>query len=293
MATVLVAGTGYVGAALGERLAGEGHVVHALRRDPTGLPAALRPVAGDLRDRESLGRVLPEGVELVAYTAAAAGPTAEDYAEVYVRGLGNLLAVLAERRAPVQRILYTSSTGVHAQEGGQCVDETSAAEPVEATSRCLLEGERVVQAGPFPSVVLRLAGIYGPGRTRLIEEVIAGRARRPRGGPRWTNRIHRDDCAGAVAHLLLLGDPAAVYLGVDHEPADLGEVLAWIAARLGLPPPPERGPDEPESRARPERGNKRCSNARLVASGYAFAFPTYRDGYSPLLPTVRSASGPA
>jgi nucleoside-diphosphate-sugar epimerase len=292
MATVLVAGAGYVGAALGVRLAGDGHVVYGLRRDPRGLPAELRPVAGDLGDRASLERVVPEGVELVAYTAAAIGPTAEDYAEAYVRGLGNLLAVLAARRAGVRRVLFTSSTRVHTQEGGQWVDETSAAEPIEATNRCLLDGERVLEAGPFPSVVLRLAGIYGPGRTRLVEEVLAGRARRPRGGPRWTNRIHRDDCVGAIAHLLALADPAPVYVGVDQEPAELGDVLTWIAARLGRPPPPVREEGEGESRARPERGNKRCSNARLLASGYRFAFPTYRDGYAALIQLSDQPQGP-
>jgi len=283
MATVLVAGAGYVGAALGERLVRAGHVVHGLRREIAGLPRGVRPVAADLRDRAALVRALPEGIELVAYTAAAAGPSAEEYTEVYVRGLGNVLAALAERGAPVRRFVFTSSTGVHAQEGGEWIDETSRAEPVEATGLRLLEGEHVLGAGPFPAIVLRLAGIYGPGRTRLVEEVAAGRARRPPDGPRWTNRIHRDDCAGAIAHLLELAEPAPLYLGVDHEPADLGEVMTFLAARLGLPPPPARAAGEGESRARPERGNKRCSNARLVAAGYRFAFPTYREGYAALL----------
>jgi nucleoside-diphosphate-sugar epimerase len=130
-----------------------------------------------------------------------------------------------------------------------------------------------------PAVVLRLGGIYGPGRDRLIREVAEGRALRP-AEPLFTHRIHRDDAAGAIAHLLALERPEPVYLGVDSEPADLGAVYAWISARLGLPEP-AIAPIPGEGRL--ARGSKRCSNARLVASGYRFAYPTFREGYGELI----------
>lgn len=277
MATVLVAGCGYVGTALGRRLAAAGHVVHGLRRDPSGLPPQVRPIAADLGDPASLDRALPDAVELVAYTAAATGSSAAQYVDAYVRGTRNLLEALARRRAPVRRVVFTSSTGVYAQDAGEWVDESSDAAPAEATGRALLEGERIVLSGPFPGAVLRLAGIYGPGRTRLLDDVAAGRARRPP-APRWTNRIHRDDCAGAIAHLLAAAASPAVTLGVDHEPADLADVQAWLAERLGVPAPPLADDDDASRRARP--GGKRCSNAALLASGYRFEFPTFREGYS-------------
>ncbi|MGH7858881.1 MAG: SDR family oxidoreductase, partial [Candidatus Binatia bacterium] len=92
-----------------------------------------------------------------------------------------------------------------------------------------------------------------------------------------TNRIHRDDCAGVLRHLLDLRAPEPLYVAVDDEPASQCEVYRWIAARIGAPAP------RAEPGARPRRNNKRCRNARLHASGYVFRYPTYREGYGSLI----------
>ncbi len=102
------------------------------------------------------------------------------------------------------------------------------------------------------------------------------------GPPRPINLVHRDDCVGILRHLLELEDPAPLYLGVDSEPVVRDELLDWLAERLGIPPP-ERGAAEPDVRR--GRGSKRCSNARLLASGYRLRRPTFRDGYADLLGT--------
>ena len=130
------------------------------------------------------------------------------------------------------------------------------------------------------TVALRLGGIYGPGRTRAVELVRSGRARR-RPEPHFTNRIHRDDAAGAIRHLLTIDAPQPVYLGVDTEPADEAAVYAWLAARLGVEPPAVQDGDA-ALRAR-DVGSKRCSSARLQRSGYAFRYPTFREGFAALL----------
>jgi hypothetical protein len=99
--------------------------------------------------------------------------------------------------------------------------------------------------------------------------------------PRHTNRIHRDDCAGVLRHLMLLAEPEALYVGVDCEPATEAVVYSWLAGVLGAPPPRAGTPD---ATGDPERGgNKRCRNARLLASGYAFHYPTFREGYTAVL----------
>ncbi len=278
-----------MGTALGEVLAAAGHEVFALRRRPEGLPASLHPVAADLSQPESL-RGLPGGLDVVFYTAAAGGGGEAAYRAAYVDGVRHLLDALAAH--PPRRLLLTSSTGVYAQADGEWIDEESPTTPTHFSGRRLLEGEQLLAASGLDCVVLRLGGIYGPGRTRLIESVRSGSARIRRGPPTFTNRIHRDDCAGALAHLAALENPARVYLGVDHEPADEAVVLRWLAERLGVPPPlPEEidvekaarmsaGADDGTWRA---RSNKRCRNARLVASGYRFRFPSFREGYDAML----------
>ena len=135
-------------------------------------------------------------------------------------GLRNLLAALRQQGQSPRRIIFLSSTAVYGQTRGEWVDESSATEPDHFSGRRLLEAEALLRESGVPAIVLRLGGIYGPRRTRLIDEVRQGRAATSRNGPRYTNRIHRDDCVGALDHLIELAEPADCYLGVDCEPAD-------------------------------------------------------------------------
>lgn len=280
MARVLIAGCGYVGSALAAMLADDGHEVWGMRRNPAALPPGVRPFAADLRDPATLAG-LPPALDFVAYTATADAGTDQAYRAAYVDGPRHLLGALAARGERPRRVLFTSSTGVHGQRGGEWVDEDSPTEPAGFTGVRMLEGERVFLDGPFPAVVLRLGGIYGPGRTSLVEKVRSGEAEcAPE--PSWTNRIHRDDAAGALRHLMTIDAPEPVYLGVDREPAALCDVYRWIAARLGLPGPPVRAGAE-DGRRRSRGGNKRCRSDRLAASGYAFRYPTFREGFGALL----------
>lgn len=275
---VLIAGCGYVGTALGEALAGAGHTVFGLRRNPGGLPRAIQPIAADLDKPASLAG-LPAGLDWVVYVAGAAGFTEEAYRAAYPEGSWNLVNALAEQGQEPERVLFTSSTGVYAQTDGDWVDEDSPTEPVSFSGTALLEAEAVFRAAPWPSIALRLGGIYGPGRTRLIERVRSGEAKRQPEPSRWLNLIHRDDIVGAIMHLLELDDPAPVYLGVDNEPQNWNALVEWLANELDVDVPPV---DPEPSTRRPPR-SRRCSNKRLLASGYTFRYPSCRVGYRELL----------
>ncbi len=277
---VLIAGCGDVGTALALRLVADGHEVWGLRRDPSGLPAPIRPLAADLARPETL-HALPDGLAAVCYAAAADRSDDDAYRTAYVDGLRHVLDALRARRAPLRRVLFVSSTAVYAQTDGSWVDETSPAEATGFAGERLRQGEALVRAAGIPGVVARLGGIYGPGRGRLLAQLRAGQATCTDGPPRWVNRIHRDDCAGALRHLLALPDPDPVWLAVDDEPADQCTVLDWLADRLALPRPPRVPPPAAgEGRA---RSHKRCANRKLVASGYTFRYPTFRDGYGAIL----------
>ncbi len=281
MSTTLIAGCGYVGTALASLLARDGHRVYGLRRDPSQLPRDVEGIAGDVTRPETLDAV-PRPVDALVYAVSAGASTEEAYRGAYVTGVRNLLAAAGAGEADgPRRVIYVSSTAVYGEEEGGWVDEESPTDPPGFRGRVLLEGELAVREAYAGSVVVRFGGIYGPGRTRLIERVRSGDARCPPDPPRWTNRIHRDDCAGALAHLLARDDPAPLYLGVDREPAARCELLRWIARALDVPEPP-RAAGEP-SRSGRRRTNKRCSSERLVASGYRFRYPTFREGYGSLI----------
>lgn len=274
MAKVLIVGCGDVGGRLALRLAAEGHEVHGLRRSPFSLPG-VQALAGDVTDAATLR--LPRGLDYVFILLAPGEGGEAAYRRVYYEGTRNVLAALAGQS--LRRLFWISSSGVYGQDDGSPVDETSAAAPASPTSRVLLESEGLARGAAWPATVVRLSGIYGSGRLRLVNWVQAGRP--VQASPsQWTNRIHAADAAGLLA-FLLERDAAGVtladtYLGTDSEPAPQHEVLDWLADRLGLPRVPHQ--------AVPGGGrNKRLSNARLLALGYRLQYPDYRAGYAEVL----------
>lgn len=276
---VLIAGCGYVGTALAGRLAASGHEPIGLRRTPVVVDGtamiAIDLLAGDL------DAVLPSGIEGVVYAVSAGGGDEDAYRAAYVTGFDRLLAALRRKGENPRRLVFVSSTGVYGQQDGEWVDERSPTEPSHHSGRILLEGEQLALASGRSTTVLRLGGIYGPTRTRVIDGVRRGEAWCSDGPPIWTNRIHRDDAAAAIDHLLTRPAVEPIYVGVDREPADQCAVLRWLAAELGVPPPEARmGPTRDR---RYERSNKRCRSEQLVASGFRFRYPTYREGYGALI----------
>ncbi|MDJ0788781.1 MAG: SDR family oxidoreductase [Myxococcota bacterium] len=271
----LIAGCGFVGSRLARELVDHGEEVIGLRRSAAPLPDGVEVVRADLAAGEGLD-ALPRDLDAVVYLLSAGAREEEAYRAAYVDGLARLLEHLGEP----PRLVFASSTAVYAQQEGEVVDEESATEPRHFSGRILLEGEALARAAG--GTVLRFGGIYGPGRRSLIERVARGEARYVPGPPRYTNRIHADDCAGSIRHVLGVESPAGgdVYVGVDEHPAPEREVFEWLAERLGAPAP-EPGPLDPQSR----RGsaNRRASSQKLRRAGYRFRFPTYREGYAALL----------
>ena len=281
---VLIVGCGYVGSRLCELLLEDGAGVWGMRRSPDELPAGVHPVGADVTDPATLAGLAdeaPGGFDAVVYAVSPGGRSDEAYRRAYVEGPGNVLDALDEGFEG--RFVLVTSTGVYGHTDGRPVDEETDPRPPGATAERLLEGEGLVRERGSPGVALRLGGIYGPGRTRSIRRVLSGEARCP-GPEEYGNRIHRDDAAGAALHLLGLPDPDAVYLGVDRDPASLREVYRWVAERAGVPDPCRDEDDAETWEAPGRRGtSKRCSSDRLVASGYDFRWPTFREGYAPLI----------
>lgn len=294
MARILIAGCGDIGTTLGCKLHRAGHQVWGLKRQPTPLPAGIEPLTADLTSPSTLTH-LPAAVDVVVYSAAATSFNESAYQDAYVTGVRNLLHALELSSPSLRRLLFVSSTSVYSQHQGEWVDELSPATADSFSGRCIRAGEQLIANSHWPGVVVRFGGIYGPGRTRLIDSVRTGSATRSPGAPIYTNRIHRDDGASVLEHLITLTDPEPVYIAVDNEPALLDEVLSWLAMQLGMPEPPLvlEAPLKPGAEHRSNetlrlRASKRCSNARLRATGFQFQYPSYREGYAALLATTIS-----
>jgi nucleoside-diphosphate-sugar epimerase len=285
MSRIVIAGCGYVGTALGLELASEGHDVFGLRRDPSHLPAGIRPLQVDLGRRESL-LVLPERVDFAVYCVAPTAGTEAAYRVAYLDGLERFLRSLKDQGEKPQRIFFASSTSVYSQHRGEWLDEESPAHPSRFAGEILVLAERLVLASGFDAAIVRFGGIYGPGRTRLVERVERGAALLDH-EPHFTNRIHRDDAAGLLHHLISVRADGELYLGVDSEPADEADVFRFLAEQLGVAHPQARAADAPSPPRR--AGSKRCRNDRMLAAGYRYRYPTYREGYPEVVRGYRQA----
>lgn len=275
----LLAGCGDIGGRLAARLLAEGWLVHGLRRDTSKLGAGVLPVAGDLQTGGMPPAWPTQPLDYLVYCAAASTHDEAGYRAAYVQGLQHVLGWLKQAGQRPRRVLFVSSSSVYGQGAGEWVDETSPVEPAGFSGKLMLQAEQVALESGLPATVVRLTGIYGPGRERFVSQVREGYrvARQP---PLYGNRIHADDAAGLLAYLLqadLAGQALQpCYIGVDDAPAPLDEVVDWLRERLGV----TRWSSTQSVR---RTGSKRCSNARARALGWSPQYPSYREGYGQLL----------
>lgn len=267
---VLIAGCGDLGERVARLLLARGDEVHALRRQPPNNGVGIHWLSADLTRAETLA-ALPKRITRLIFLPAPQAREPDIYRAVFLDGLRNVLDAL--EAASLERVLFVSSSAVYGEHGDAWVDEATPPSPPGFNGKVLLEAERWLANRPVESVVLRLAGLYGPGRMQLVERLRTGQARAPREHRHWANRIHVDDAAAAVVHLLSLRDPQPVYVGADDTPLPLDVLYDELAGLAGAPSVPS-GP------APAGIGSKRLSNARLKASGFRLRWPDSREGYA-------------
>ncbi|WP_342623703.1 SDR family oxidoreductase [Pseudomonas alkylphenolica] len=277
--SVLIVGCGDVGSRLAKQMLACNWQVSGLRRSVDLLPAGVTGVAADLFDAQCPATWPSAAPDYLVYCAAASQHDEAGYRAAYVDGLKHVLSWLAERGQAPKRLLFVSSSGVYAQQGGEWIDETSVAEPQSYSGTVMLEAEKLALASGIPASIVRLTGIYGPGREWLLSQVRQG-YRVTEEPPLYANRIHAEDAAGLLAFLLKAdaGGQALedCYIGVDDAPAPLAEVVAWLRQYMGVTEWSE------QDRVR-RTGSKRCSNARARALGWAPQYPSYKEGYAAIL----------
>lgn len=260
----LLVGCGKLGIGLGQRLLADGAEVIAIRRSAAALPAGFRAIADDLRIART--RELPV-CDSVVITLP---PDAESRdGDIYTAALTHLADALPARP---ERVVFVSSTRVFEGRAGDIpLTETDAPAPVSPRARTLLAGEQLA-VRLFGASIVRPAGIYGPGRGSLIRRV---REHTPVDHSRRTNRIHKADLIAALHAALRAESSPALLHAVDQRPARLGEVVTFIADRLGVDPPP---------RAVPESGGGTVLDGGLLLEFTGpLRYPTFREGYEEML----------
>lgn len=282
MARLIVFGLGYSGVAAARLAASRGADVTVVTRDPAS------PAAEALR-REGIGIAPFSSPDLAGATHLLATAAPEEGEDPVLAALGEAIA-----GGPLAWIGYLSTTGVYGDRGGAWVDETTAPSPGQPRSLRRAAAERAwadvaARAGAGLDLI-RLGGIYGPGRSPL-DEVRAGTARRVVKPGHSFSRIHVDDIAGLVAAAMARPPavPVRVLHGVDDLPAPSADVIAEAARLLGLPAPPEVPFEEAKARMSPMglsfwSENRKVANALTkAATGWSLRCPTYREGLAAIL----------
>lgn len=268
----LLIGMGYVGGRVAEAWRYRGDGVTVLTRDG-GKAERLRgegyeAVVGDVTN----GGLRIEGeFDSAVYCVGFDRSSGADKRAVSVGGPENVLRATAGR---VGRWVFTSTTGVYGQTDGGWVDEGSPTDGGEIA----VEAESAMRSGDAPTSVLRLAGIYGPGRLLSRPGVLEGTVPLPGRGEQWLNLIHGDDAAAACV-AASEGEWPETVLVCDNEPVRRADYYGRLASLRGLAGPAFDG------RPREGRGSsdKRSDNRRLRSLRFAHRFPTYREGLAQAL----------
>ncbi|PTX91115.1 NAD-dependent epimerase/dehydratase family protein [Opitutus sp. ER46] len=307
--SLFVTGCGYVGSVVAIEALRLGLEVVALTRNAATAStlgaAGVKPIVADLAS-DSWHRELRSAPDFVLNCVSSGGGGVDGYRRSYLNGMQSLLR-WARAVGGVETIVYTSSTSVYSDGGGRRVEET-ALDPIAVARHPAVVGtaansamearlfavdrreilrateRELVQAGDACGrwFVLRLAGIYGPSRHGLLDQVRSGEA--SGSGETHLNLAHRDDIASAI--LECFGAPVDVrnqaFNVADDQPTRKAEVVTWLAAQLGCPMPRFSGTAAAgRTRLTPDR---LISNAKLKAIlGWRPRFPSYREGYQAIL----------
>ncbi len=222
---VVIAGCGDLGTETGLRFTALGHRVIGLRRSAEKLP---REIEGQSVDLSVEVPTLPADTDIVVIAMSPDERSVDGYRAAYVDSVVRVVAAIRRDCTVPPRVLFVSSTAVYGVDDGGWVDESTPAEPTSATAVVLREAEETLLEQIPEATILRLGGIYGPGRNRQIDRIRDG-VDTVVSEPRFTNRIHRDDAAAAIVHLMTMQDwPKTVYIGVDDG--------AWVDASTPAKP---------------------------------------------------------
>ncbi len=271
---VLIVGCGDLGAYLAKLLSANHFQVTGLSRSKKSI-LGVNSLVADVTNPESLSDLTNLNPSMIIYSVAANGQTDAQYQAHYVDGLKNILNTQQQNKH-LKVVAFISSTRVYGQNVDELLDENSTPIPCDFGGERLLEAENLLLACHCQTIILRLSGIYGPGRLRMLNL-----AQSPERWPQknaWSNRIHRDDAAGFIAYLIKkinAGEKVnSCYIVTDSQPVSQYEVLNWLALKLNV---------NASKPIFPISEGKRLSNQSMVNSGFNLKYAHYQAGYLSLI----------
>jgi nucleoside-diphosphate-sugar epimerase len=292
--THLIFGCGYLGSRVAKRWRDAGESVIIVTRSPEKAIGFRRQgyevLVTDLNIVDTHLR-LPT-VDVLLYSVGFDRTPGQTISQVYERGLKNVFRAL---RISTQRVIYISTTGVYGNAAGEWVDESTPPNPSREGGRASLAAE-VLLAGKKSgsnNVILRLAGLYGPGRVPFLDLLRDG-GTIPAMENGHLNLIHVDDAAAVVVAASRLGpftDGPRIYCVSDGHPVQRGEYYREVARQIGAPPVRFVAPEPSSPRAARAEADRRIRNDRMLADlRVPLQYPDYRTGLKAILNDSSSAT---
>jgi len=294
--TTLIIGCGYLGQRAGVLIRRRGErvygTVRSQRRAAEIAGLGIEPLVADVLEPDSM-RGLP-AAECILYCVGFDRSAGASIRTVHVDGLENVLDCLS---SGATRFVFASSTGVYGQTGGEWVDEETLPGPRHESGKLCLEAEERVRAwagegNPGSSaIVLRFAGLYGPGR--VVRRAMLERGEPIPGDPhKFLNLIHIDDAARAAVAALTTGEVNPIYVIADDRPVTRREYYSRVATLLGAPEPRFESPQPGTPEATRDETNKRIANRRMRAELVLdLVYPDIMTGLPAALCSSRHESG--
>jgi nucleoside-diphosphate-sugar epimerase len=262
---ILIVGMGDTGSRLAALLCAQGHTVTGMRRRPPE-QAVVGDVQWWVQSAHQANFTPLRPIDWVYVILAPDAHDAAAYQQTFIDSIAPLTTALATH--PVQRVVFVSSTSVHGEDHGETIDESTPPNATRYNGATLWHAEQAWRAAWAERlVVVRPSGIYGPQRDRLLRWLQSGK---PVATGQWSNRIHVEDLAGFLAHLLVVPNIRPLYLASDDQPTPLDDVMEGLASQHGLPM---------VARLVTAQSGKKITNQALKQSGYVLHYPNWQQGY--------------
>lgn len=275
--TIMIVGCGDLGSYIAQLATSQNyHVIGVTRSGVSTVP--IHMIQADVTKQNSIDVIRDVNPDFLIYCVAASGQTDALYKAQYVDGLQHVLKT-QEHNHKLKHVFFVSSTRMYGQSNVDLLDETITPEPKDFGGYRLLEAENLLHQFQCPATALRLTGIYGPGRLRMIRL-----AKTPELWPEkntWTNRIHRDDAARFIIYLLKMKinqqQLLPCYIVTDSLPTLQYDVIHWLAKQLNV---------TFDNRTMPETHGRKLNNQLMLSTGFELQYPNFKSGYSTLIETL-------
>lgn len=234
----------------------------------------------DITNPKHMAELLSIHPDQVVITIAPSEYSEQGYRRSYLKAVETLLKTSSELQIQPE-VIFISSSSVYGQNKGELVNEQSECTPLRHNGKILLEAESLLSASALKTTVIRFSGIYGQGRHRLISLCLKQELNSQKDQIHWTNRINSEDCARVISHLLSLPTDQrdSLYLASDNHAVERHRVYNWIRSQFQLDKLTDPNPTNPSTKVT----GKRCDNSRLRHSGFEFKYPSYQEGFIPIL----------